>query len=79
MSRRWHGTPQQIAECVLSRVRTGEVRTAGEYVALVAVVNSLPARLRTWCWQQLKAELGSNAVDYLRTWQCSEAAMRVIS
>jgi len=76
---RWHGTPgtpAQIADRILEQVRSGGVRTAGEYVALVSVVDSLPMKVRTWVWQQIEGEIGYAAVVYLRTWNNNTMAAR---
>jgi len=65
---RWDN-PQQIAERALALVRAGKVRTPGEFVVLISVIQSLPPRLRSWAWQQLEREIGWASVSYLREWQ----------
>ncbi|MGB8219515.1 MAG: hypothetical protein WCE46_03940 [Methanoregula sp.] len=68
MTPHWHGNPQRTAECILAQVRNGNVRTRGQYVALVSTVNSLPWRLRSWLWRRLEQEIGHDSVSYLKQW-----------
>jgi hypothetical protein len=75
---RWHGNPQQIADTILLRVRSGEVKTSGQWTALASTTGLLPPRLRTWVWRQLEQEIGYDAVSYLRTWQCG-STMEVLA
>ena len=68
MIRMWYANPQQVAERILIDIKRGKVQTPGQYVTLIAAVNSLPMRLQVWIWQQIEKEIGYTAVTYLRSW-----------
>jgi hypothetical protein len=68
MTPRWYSNPQQTADRILADLKRGKVQTPGQYVTLIAAVNSLPMRLQVWIWQQMEKEIGYSAVCYLRSW-----------
>ena len=60
-----HGRPDKIALAIIDAVIDGRVRTPGQLADLVAHMDALPPRLRSWTLQQLRERADREIVDHI--------------